>query len=58
MTTTFLFNLIAAILIVAAMAWICRTAYRVAGGLLDGRRSSPEQPALDATVEDTERLAA
>jgi hypothetical protein len=52
MTTTFVLNLILALAIVGALAVVCRTAYRAAGGFLDRCRDEVELP-----VED-QRLAA
>jgi hypothetical protein len=52
MTTIALENIVTVVLIVAGLAAVCRLAYRVAGGLLDGKAEQ------SAPVQEPERLAA
>jgi len=54
MTTIALENLLIVLFAVAALATVCRLAYRVAGGLLDPQ----PVPRRSAAVEEAERLAA
>jgi hypothetical protein len=54
MTTTLILNLVGAVLIVAALAAVCRFAYHAADGLLDTRPRTEAQPDTSAD----ERLAA
>ncbi len=54
MTATLVSNLIASIVVVTVLAGVCRLAFLVAGGLLDGQAGSPEQSA----AREREQLAA